>query len=122
MTPGPQVCFKGALSVEGAAVANKEDVHLDSTVPGNPAFDERLNTMVQGMISRTGATLSDATEMAYKQLNYMVERQAYLLTYLDTFRLIAVFFIVVFPLVFFIKVRKPQKPDPAAVAAMEEAH
>ena len=101
---------------------HKSDL-VANTVPGNPAFDERLNTMVQGMISRTGASLSDATAMAYKQLNYMVEKQAYLLTYLDTFRLIAVFFICVFPLVLFIRVRKKtQPPSAAAKAAMEEAH
>ncbi|MBP6827522.1 MAG: DHA2 family efflux MFS transporter permease subunit [Saprospiraceae bacterium] len=91
------------------------------TVPGNPAFDERLNTMIQGIVSRTGATIADATSMALKQLNFVVEKQAYLLTYLDTFRLIAVFFIVVFPLVFFIKVKK-KAPSAAAQAAMEDAH
>lgn len=93
-----------------------------NTVPGNPAFDERLNTMVQGMMGRTGAALSDATDMAYKQLNYVVEKQAYLLTYLDTFRLVSMFFIVVFPLVFFIKIKKRPAPSAAAREAMEEAH
>lgn len=91
------------------------------TVPGNPAFDERLNTMVQGLISRTGASVADATAMAYKQLNFAVEKQAYLLTYLDTFRLISVFFIIVFPLIFFIKPGKKQVSSDAK-AAMSEAH
>ena len=93
-----------------------------NTVPGNPAFDERLNTMIQGIMSRTGAVVSDATEIAYRQLNYAVEKQAYLLTYLDTFRLISLFFIIVFPLIFFIKIKKPGPPSQAAKAAMEDAH
>ena len=94
-----------------------------NTLPGNPAFDERLNAMVQSIISRTGAAVSDATAMAYKQLNFAVEKQAYLLTYLDTFRLVSMFFIIVFPLIFFIKIKKKQEPPSAAAkAAMEEAH
>jgi DHA2 family multidrug resistance protein len=95
---------------------------LINTVPGNPAFDERLSTMIQGIISRTGLAVSDATAMAYKQLNFAVEKQAYLLTYLDTFRLISLFFIIVFPLIFFIKIKKPAPPSQAAKAAMEDAH
>ncbi|MCA0237517.1 MAG: DHA2 family efflux MFS transporter permease subunit [Bacteroidetes bacterium] len=95
---------------------------VSNAVPGNPAFDERLNIMVQGMVSRTGAALSDATAMAYKQLNFAIERQAYLLTYLDTFRLVSLFFVVVFPLIFFIKIKKQGPPTEAAKAAMEDAH
>ncbi len=95
---------------------------IANTVPGNLAFDERLNAMVQGIISRSGATLTDATAMAYKQLNFVVEKQAYLLTYLDTFRLISVFFIIVFPLIFFIKVKKKEAPTAEAKAAISEAH
>lgn len=93
-----------------------------NTFRGNPAFDERINTIAQGMMSRTGAALSDATEMAYRQINFMVEKQAYLLTYLDTFRLVSVFFIAVFPLVLFIRIKKKEAPSAAAKAAMEDAH
>lgn len=100
---------------------HKSDLVIN-TVPGNPAFDERMNTMVQGIMARTGAVVSDATEMAYKQLNFAVEKQAYLLTYLDTFRLISFFFIIVFPLIFFIRIKKKGPPNAAAKAAMEDAH
>lgn len=93
-----------------------------NTVPGNPAFDERLSTMIQGMMSRTGVAVDEATTMAYKQLTMMVDKQAYLLTYLDTFRLVSGFFIVVFPLIFFIKIKKKEAPSAAAKAAMEDAH
>jgi len=61
--------------------------------------------------------------MAYQQLNLLVEKQAYLLTYLDTFRLISVFFIIVFPLIVFIRVKKQNAPpDKETMIAMEEAH
>ena len=90
---------------------------------GNPAWDERVSGIVQNIVSKTGAEISTATQMAYQQLNAVIERQAYLLTYLDTFRLISVFFIVVFPLIAFIKVKKQgAPPTSAAKAAMDEAH
>ncbi len=90
--------------------------------PGNPAWDERVSAIVQGIISRTGAELSTATQMAYQQLNYVVEKQAYLLTYLDTFRMISIFFMVVFPLILFIRVKKKKPPTAEAKAAMADAH
>jgi MFS transporter, DHA2 family, multidrug resistance protein len=100
---------------------HKADLVIN-TVPGNPAFDERLNTMVQGMMSRTGAAFNDATAMAYKQMNFVIEKQAYLMTYLDTFRLISLFFMAVFPLVFFIRIKKREIQSPAAKASMDETH
>jgi len=49
-----------------------------------------------------------------------VDRQAYYLSYLDTFRLVGIFFIVVIPLVFFLRTNK--KMDKAAAKAAAEAH
>lgn len=100
---------------------HKADLIVNTT-PGNPAFDERFSAMVQGIISKTGASFDEASAMALRQLNYIVEKQAYLLSYLDTFRLVSVFFICVFPLIFFIKIRKKEAPSAAAKAAMEDAH
>ncbi len=100
---------------------HKSDLVLN-TVPGNPAFDERFSTMLQGIMSRTGASIDEATAMVLRQLNYVVEKQAYLLTYLDTFRLVSMFFILVFPLIFFIRIKKKGVPSAAAKAAMEDAH
>lgn len=94
---------------------------LANAYPGNPAYDERLQIMIQGTMARTGLAINEATQVAYKQLNLIIERQAYLLSYLDTFRLVSVFFIIVFPLIFFIKIKK-QKPSEEALTAMEEAH
>lgn len=96
---------------------------IANTVPGNPAFDERLNSLVQGVMNRTGVAVTEATQVAYQQMNLIVSKQAYLLTYLDTFRLVSVFFMLVFPLIFFIKVKKKKTaPDAAAKEAMEGAH
>ena len=116
----------------GIAMANNYIAHrfaqhktdlIANTYSGNPAWDERLSATIQGIIARTGVEISTATQMAYKQLNFLVEKQAYLLTYLDTFRLVSVFFILVFPLIFFIRVKKQSAPPSSeAKLAMEEAH
>ena len=87
----------------------------------NPAFIERLNAITQGIIARTGATFDAATHQAYAILDFTLNKQAYLLSYLDTFRLISVFFALVFPLLFLLP-RKSKIDAKAAVKASEEAH
>ena len=73
----------------------------------------------EGFIMRTPRG-RDATEKAYKLIDMSVDRQAYYLSYLDTFRVVGIFFLVVIPLVFFLRTRK--KLDKAALEAASEAH
>lgn len=93
---------------------------------GAPALTERINGISQAMISKTGDAAT-ATAKAYHFIDMTVDRQAYYLAYLDTFRLIGIFFVAVIPLVFFLKIKK--KPALQTVAAkkemekaLEEAH
>jgi MFS transporter, DHA2 family, multidrug resistance protein len=81
----------------------------------NPVTAERLSTITNGLAAQSG----DATAAAQQALKFMslaVDKQAYLLSYLDTYRLISVFFIAIFPLIFIVKPRK-QKAEEAASAA-----
>jgi len=96
---------------------------LVSAMPANsPALTERLNTITQGIISKTG-DFAGAANKALGILNGTVERQAYFLAYLDTFRLIAIFFLLVLPLVVFLKNKKKSKEETAlAMKAAAEAH
>ena len=55
-------------------------------------------------------------------INGQVDRQAYYLSYLDAFRLIAIFFVAVIPLVVFLRNKKQTAPTKEAKAAMEAAH
>lgn len=87
----------------------------------NPAASERLNMLTQGLAAR-GSDLATAGDQAMRILNATVDKQAYLLSYLDTFRMISVFFVLVFPLIFFVKGKKKNADPEAAKQAMAEAH
>jgi DHA2 family multidrug resistance protein len=71
------------------------------------------------------ARISSATpaDAAYASIAAAVDRQAYYLAYLDTFRLIAIFFIAVIPLVAFLRTKKKSpEEEKAAKLAVAEAH
>lgn len=88
----------------------------------NPLFTERVTTIAQGFAARTGDAAT-ATTKAYAAINAAVDKQAYFLSYLDTFRLIAIFFIAVIPLIAFLRARKKTAEEEAAAKlAIAEAH
>ncbi|MEA5139214.1 DHA2 family efflux MFS transporter permease subunit [Arcicella rigui] len=88
----------------------------------NPLFNERLANMTRNMAGLTGDTFNAAT-MAYKQMEAGVVRQAYYLAYLDTFRLIAVFFVCLLPFVYLLKTKKLTAEEVAEMAkATAESH
>jgi DHA2 family multidrug resistance protein len=80
-------------------------------------FMQQKTLLVQGITQKTGDAVTASTR-ALGIINASVDRQAYYLSYLDTFRLITVFFIMVIPLVVFLKVKKT---TPKELAALEKA-
>ncbi|MBC8111932.1 MAG: DHA2 family efflux MFS transporter permease subunit [Verrucomicrobia bacterium] len=95
---------------------------MSNMTPENPLFVERLNAITNGVISRSG-DLAIATQQAYAQLDLIVTRQAYLLAYLDTFRVVSIFFIVVFPLLLLLRTKKKSADEAAKMAkAAAESH
>jgi len=112
----------------GIAMANnyvaqqyfKHRSNLIANLPSDGAqWQERVASISQGIVAKTG-DFHGATQKAYKLIDMSVDRQAYYLSYLDTFRLVGIFFIVVIPLVFFLRTSK--KLDKAALEAAAEAH
>lgn len=96
---------------------------VSNTYDGAAAFTERVNSISNGMIAQTGGDLATATTQAHKLIDLAVDKQAYYLSYLDTFRLIGIFFLLVLPLVVFLRVKKKPVVDAkAAKEAMEAAH
>ena len=88
--------------------------------PTNPLFIEKLNAIKMGFMARSGDALQ-ATTQAYRQLELLLDRQSYFLAYLDTFRIISIFFLCVLPLVVLLRTKKknPEEIAEAAKAAAE---
>jgi len=90
--------------------------------PNNPLFVEKFNAIKMGFMSRSG-DIAQASTQAYRQLELMLDRQSYYLAYLDTFRIVAVFFLCVLPLVVLLKTKKKSPEEIAAAAkAAAESH
>ncbi len=105
-------------------IANRYAQHrmdLVSNIPnGSLQLTERIHTISQGIIAKTGDAAT-ATTKALGFINLSVDRQANYLAYLDTFRLIGIFFIVAIPFVLFLRVKKktPQEVAESMKAAAE---
>ena len=84
---------------------------------------ERVTAIANTIMSKTGDYIDVAREKATASLNFAVDKQAYYLSYLDTFRLIAIFFLVVLPFILFLRTKKKSADEIAAAAkAVAEAH
>lgn len=95
---------------------------VSNYVPNNPLFTERFNALKMSFLSRTGDAVQ-ATAQAYRQLELLLDRQSYYLAYLDTFRIISIFFICVLPLVVLLRTKKKSAAESAAAAkAAAESH
>ena len=111
------------VAVTNTFITQRSAVHRSDLVSHVQAGDmlttERLNALTQGLMSR-GMNAFDAATAAYRNLDLIIQKQALMISYLDTFRLAGTFFIVTFPLLFFLQNRKM---DPAAAkAAADAAH
>lgn len=113
----------------GIALANNYIAHqymqhrtdLVANITNNSATVNQFRTgIAQGLAARTGDLYHAATQ-AMKLLDLKIDRQSYYLAYLDTFHLIGWFFIIVLPLVVFLRVKK-NKDAKVAMAAASEAH
>jgi DHA2 family multidrug resistance protein len=115
----------------GIAMANNYIAHqyaqhrsdLVTKITGeSEMFLERSRTITQGIIAGSG-DVAGASTKALATINNIVDRQAYYLSYLDTFRLITIFFVLVIPLVVFLRVKKKSKEEvAAAMKAAADSH
>jgi DHA2 family multidrug resistance protein len=95
---------------------------VSNYTPNNPLFVEKFNAIKMGFMARSG-DITQATTQAYRQLELLLDRQSYFLAYLDTFRIVSVFFLCVLPLVVLLKGKKKSPEEIAAAAkAAAEAH
>ncbi|GAB4038718.1 DHA2 family efflux MFS transporter permease subunit [Spirosoma gilvum] len=111
------------VAITNTYVTQRTAVHRGDLVtnlqPGEMLTTERLNSMTQALISR-GVNAMDAVSGAYKNLDLIISKQALMISYLDTFRLAGLFFVVSFPLLFLLQKKKMDAATAKAVA--ESAH
>ncbi|MFN8237861.1 MAG: DHA2 family efflux MFS transporter permease subunit [Chitinophagales bacterium] len=78
---------------------------LQHVTPDNPLLNERLNGMKAGLMSATSDT-DKAGKQALAFLDYSINKQAAILSYIDIFHYMTVFILVSVPLVLFAKTYK----------------
>ncbi|GAB3507902.1 MDR family MFS transporter [Spirosoma knui] len=111
------------VAITNTYVTQRSAVHRGDLVanlrPENPLFTDRLNALTQGLTAR-GVNAFDAVTGAYRNLDLIITKQALMISYLDTFRLAGLFFVVTFPLLFLLKNKKMDAE--AAKAVADAAH
>ena len=103
--------------INNHAAQHKNDM-LSNIVTGQAITDERVAGMTNNLIGR-GINPLDAAKIVYGNLDAMVNKQALMLAYLDSFQLTALFFVLSLPFLFLIE---NKKPNLAAMKAAAEAH
>ena len=107
------------VAITNTYVTQRTAVHRGDLVsnlqPGSPALTERLNAMTQGLAAR-GVNALDAVSGAYRNLDLIISKQALMISYLDTFKLAGLFFVISFPLLFLLKNKKMDAATAKAVA------
>ena len=83
---------------------------LNHVTPDNPALFERLNGMKAGLLSMT-SDADHVAQQALAYLNFTIDKQAAILSYIDIFHYFTLFILVSVPLIFFAKTYKINKDD-----------
>jgi DHA2 family multidrug resistance protein len=111
------------IAIMNTYVANKFVLHKTDLVSNltleNPLLLERLTATKQMLMSK-GYDMFTAEQMSNQILDLSVNKQSFLLSYLDGFILISVFFIVAIPFMFLLRSQKLDKETQAKI--QEEAH
>lgn len=106
----------GSMSVAIIGVLNEtlsaehRAVLVENTTSGNPLVAERLAGMKAGLLSMT-SDAERAAQQALAYLNYTIDKQAAILSYIDIFHYMTVFIVCSVPLVLFAKTYKINKDD-----------
>jgi DHA2 family multidrug resistance protein len=92
-----------ATFIEHRTSAHRQDL-LRYITPYDFPLRERLHTIIHGLMAH-GASFGEAQRQAYAAIDGIVTKQAFLLTYMDAFRIVGVFFLCCMPLLLLFKRR-----------------
>ncbi|HRH66420.1 MAG TPA: DHA2 family efflux MFS transporter permease subunit [Bacteroidia bacterium] len=77
--------------------------------PYNPLFNEKMNALAQGFAAK-GFSAEQSQTFAYKAIEGTVIKQTFLLSYIDAFWFVGIFFIVCIPLLYLQKMKRGSAP------------
>jgi DHA2 family multidrug resistance protein len=102
------------IALSTTLVTRRQQFHqqrlIEHLTPLNGAYQSTLESAKQMFMSQ-GADAVHATAQAQQMIYNMVQRQATLLAFLESFRLLAFTFLAVIPLMFFVKRMRPKKTE-----------
>lgn len=111
------------IAVMNTYVAHRYVAHRTDLVSNlqvsDPAMLERLSGY-QANLGAQGFDPTVATNMSYRILDAAVTKQSFLLSYLDGFKLISIFFLAAIPIMFLLKSKKVDKATMQKIS--EESH
>jgi DHA2 family multidrug resistance protein len=110
----------GSIGIAGVATMTErfQQVHVNNLVSHITPYGAQSRQAMEGMkqlMQSHGAAASTAARQSYISMFGMVERQASILAYTNTFRLLAVMFLAMIPLILIMK--KPGKPPSGPVVS-----
>lgn len=95
-------------------------VHRADLITKATMYDKSTQDYLAGLTASMMAKAGDmvkATNMAYASLEYNITSQATILTYIDTFQYLGIFFLMVIPLILFAKDTAPVKKEDLEAAS-----
>lgn len=111
------------IAIMNTFVANRFMVHKTQLVSGLQAENLVMSawlTNTKNLLVSKGYDIYNADKLSYQILDLNVNKQSFLLSYLDGFLLISVFFIAAVPFMFLLRTQKLDKATQAKI--QEEAH
>ncbi|MFN8293489.1 MAG: DHA2 family efflux MFS transporter permease subunit [Chitinophagales bacterium] len=111
------------IAITNTWIAHRFAMHRNDLVTNistdNPVYNTISDGITKNLLSQ-GVNALNAPSAALKMIEMNVTKQAYLLSYLDTFFLVGVFFVAVLPLIVLLKNKSISQEQAAKVA--EESH
>ncbi|MEO8794144.1 MAG: DHA2 family efflux MFS transporter permease subunit, partial [Daejeonella sp.] len=94
------------VAIVSSFIASKAFIHRSDLLRNISIYDlsvqDRLKSLQQGFMQNSGDAVK-SQDQAYKALDLMITKQSYILTYMDTFLILGIFFLLCIPLVFLIR-------------------
>lgn len=103
------------ISLVQTIFARRAQFHQSILTEGITAFSDKTQALLNGLAARLpGGSTADSAHQAQAALYRLVQQQAVMLSFIDTFKMLAILFLALVPIVFLIRRGTPGGAAPAA--------